>query len=584
MSYIQLTIDGRSVQVQEGSSILQAAQCMDITIPTLCHFNLHGTNMKNNTASCRICVVEIEGRKNLAPACATPVMEGMHIKTHTMRVLHARKKVLELILSDHPKDCLSCSKLGDCELLEMAKQFGIRELTVGKEGAQSHYSIEHGIAITRDPNKCIMCRRCETMCQQVQSVGTLSAAHRGFEAVVGTAFDLELSETVCTHCGQCVAVCPTGALTERENVNEVIKALRDPEQTVIVQIAPAVSVALGEEFGLEAGTVVTGKTVAALKQMGFDYVFDTDFAADVTIMEEGYELLDRLTKVSQGDNSVKLPILTSCCPAWVNFFENEYGDLLDLPSTARSPQQIFGAVAKNYFSKKMNLDKKNLVVVSVMPCIAKKYEAAREEFSNDVDLVITTRELARLIKQYQINLNALEEVAFDDPLGESTGAAVIFGTTGGVMEAALRTAYEKITGETLEKVDFESIRGFKGIRCATINIGDKPLNLAIVHGLSNARSLMEEIKAGNPRNFHAVEVMACPGGCIGGGGQPYHHGETDYLLKRQAALYQEDQNMPLRKSHENPSVLEMYETYFKTPLSHKSHELLHTHYEEKKRI
>lgn len=584
MSHVKLTIDGKIAEVETGSSILQAAQSVGVTIPTLCYLNLHGTKMKNNTASCRICVVEVEGRKNLAPACATPVTEGMIVKTNTVRVLHARKMVLELMLSDHPKDCLVCTKLGDCELLEMAERFGIRQVEIGKEGAQSTYPVDSGIAIVRDMGKCIMCRRCETMCNKVQSVGALSAINRGFDAVIGTAFELELAETVCTYCGQCVAVCPTGALTEKENINDVVRALSNPDKTVIIQVAPAVRAALGEEFGMAAGTLVTGKMVKALKEIGFDYVFDTDFAADVTIMEEGYELLDRLTKVSQGETSVKLPILTSCCPAWVNFFENQYGDMLELPSTARSPQQIFGSIAKTYFAQKMNLEKKDLVVVSVMPCIAKKYEAARGEFIGDVDISITTREVARLIKQCNLNFNKLEEAAFDDPLGESTGAAVIFGTTGGVMEAALRTAYEKVTGETLEKINFEAIRGFEGIRSATVNMGDIQLNVAIAHGLSNARTVMEEIRAGNPRNFHAVEVMACPGGCIGGAGQPYHHGDADHLLKRQEALYKEDENMPLRKSHENASVLEMYENYFRTPLSYKAHELLHTHHEAKERI
>lgn len=584
MSHVKLTIDGKIAEVEASSSILQAAQSVGVTIPTLCYLNLHGTKMENNTASCRICVVEVEGRKNLAPACATPVTDGMVVKTNTMHVLHARQMVLELILSDHPKDCLACTKLGDCELLKLAERFGVRQIEIGKDGAQSTYPMDCGVAIVRDMNKCIMCRRCETMCNKVQSIGALSAINRGFDAVIGTAFEAALAETVCTYCGQCVAVCPTGALTEKENVKDVVSVISNPNKTVIVQVAPAVRAALGEAFGMAPGTLVTGKMVAALKQMGFNYVFDTDFAADVTIMEEGYELLDRLTKVSQDDSSVKLPILTSCCPAWVNFFENQYGDMLDLPSTARSPQQIFGSIAKSYFAQKMDLEKKELVVVSVMPCIAKKYEAAREEFLGDVDISITTRELARLIKQCNIDFNELEEEAFDQPLGESTGAAVIFGTTGGVMEAALRTAYEKATGEMLERINFEAVRGFEGIRTATIAIGDINLNVAIAHGLSNARTVMEEIKAGNPRNFHAVEVMACSGGCIGGAGQPYHHGDASILIKRQEALYKEDENLPLRKSHENPSVLEMYENYFRTPLSHKAHELLHTHYEVKERI
>ena len=584
MAQVNVTIDGKVAHVEQGSTILQAAQSVDIKIPTLCYLNLHDTNMENKTASCRICVVEVEGRKNLAPACATPVMEGMVVKTNTLRVINARKKVLELMLSDHPKDCMACTKLGDCELLQMAERFGIRELEVGKDGAQSTYKKDIGVAIQRDMDKCIMCRRCETMCRQVQSVEALSGINRGFDAVVAPAFEVPLMETKCVQCGQCVAVCPTGALTEKEYTDEVVKALMNPHQTVIVQVAPAVRAALGEAFGMPAGMLVTGKMVAALKQIGFDYVFDTDFAADVTIMEEGHELLERLSKVANGEKDVKLPILTSCCPAWVNFYETEYGEILDLPSTARSPQQMFGAIAKSYFAQKMNIEKKELVVVSVMPCIAKKYEAAREEFGEDVDLVLTTRELARLIKQCNIDFEKLEEADFDAPLGESTGAGVIFGTTGGVMEAALRTAYEKATGKILENVDFEAVRGFEGLRTATISLGETQLNVAVVHGLSHARKIMEEIKAGNPRNFHAIEVMACPGGCIGGAGQPYHHGDVSILKKRQAALYTEDQGKVLRKSHENPFVQEVYNQYFKEPLSQKAHELLHTHYHKKERL
>lgn len=579
---MQLTIDGRIAEVEVGSTILEAAKSVGIDIPTLCYLNLHGTKMENKTASCRICVVEVEGRRNLAPACATPAAEGMVIKTHTPRVLEARRNVLELLLSDHPKDCMSCRMLGDCELLAMAERFGITDITY--EGAQSTYDKDEGVAIVRDMDKCIMCRRCETMCNEVQSVGALSGVNRGFDAVVAPAFGVKLEETKCVQCGQCVAVCPTGALTERNYVKEVQKALANPKQTVIVQVAPAVRAALGEEFGMPAGTLVTGKMAAALKEIGFDYVFDTDFGADVTIMEEGYELLDRLTKISSGDHSVSLPIITSCCPAWVNFFETEYGDLLDLPSTARSPQQIFGAIAKSYFTHKMGIHKENLTVVSIMPCIAKKYEAAREEFGDDVDIVLTTREFAKLIKQSNVDFKNLEDADFDAPLGESTGAGVIFGNTGGVLEAALRTAYEKVTGETLEKVEFEAVRGFDGLRTSSVNLGDTTLNVAIVHGLSNARVIMDELRNGNPRNLQVIEVMACPGGCIGGAGQPYHHGDVEILKKRREALYREDEGKLLRKSHENPFVQDLYAEYLTEPLSHLAHELLHTHYEKKDRI
>lgn len=582
MAEVNLIIDGKSVAVKAGSTILEAAQKVGVDIPTLCYLHLHDTKMENKPASCRICVVEVEGRKNLAPACATPVAEGMVVKTATLRVLKARQTVLSLLLSDHPKDCLSCTKAGDCELQRIAERLGVRE-PVFEQGAQSTYPVDAGLSVVRDMDKCILCRRCETMCNAVQSIGALSGINRGFEAVVSPAFGLRLEETVCVNCGQCIAVCPTGALTEKENINEAIRALNDPNKKVVVQVAPAVRAALGEAFDMPAGTLVTGKLAAALRRLGFDYVFDTDFAADVTIMEEGYELIDRLSKIGKGDTSVKLPILTSCCPAWVSFFEIQFKDMLDLPSTARSPQQIFGAIAKSYFAQKVNIDKKNMVVVSIMPCVAKKSEKAREEFAEDVDIVLTTRELARLIKQANINFKELPDEDFDAPLGMSTGAGVIFGTTGGVMEAALRTAYEKVTGESLEKVDFQEVRGFDGIREATVKMGDTMLKIAIVHGLANARQVMEAIRSGEV-DYQAVEVMACPGGCVGGGGQPYHHGDSDIIKKRQQALYKEDQGKALRKSHENPYVLKMYEEYFKEPLGHKSHELLHTVYQPKERI
>ncbi len=584
MSDLKITIDGKVVNVKPGATVLEAAKMVGVEIPTLCHLDLHDTKMVNQAASCRICVVEIEGRKNLAPACATPVTDGMVVNTRSVRVLNARKLVLELLLSDHPKDCLVCEKSGNCELQDLAIKFGIRDIAIGKDGAQSTYRKDESKAIVRDMDKCIMCRRCETMCNKVQSVGALSGINRGFKAVVAPAFEVDLVDSVCTHCGQCVAVCPTGALCEKEHTWDVVKHLANKDKVVVVQTAPAVRVALGEEFGMEPGSIVTGKMVAALRRLGFDYVFDTDFAADVTIMEEGSELIDRLTKFKNGDKDVKLPILTSCCPAWVNFVESQFPDLLDVPSTAKSPQQMFGAIAKNYFAQKLNIPREKMVVVSIMPCLAKKYEASREEFNNDVDISISTRELAHLIKQANIDFAELPEEDFDNPLGESTGASVIFGTTGGVIEAAVRTAYELITGETLGKVDFEDLRGFEGVRHATVKVGDMDLNIGIAHGLSNARELLSEVRDGNPRNFHAIEIMACPGGCIGGGGQPYHHGNIEILKKRQDAIYQEDKNKPIRKSHENPFVQELYKEYFGKPMSHKAHELLHTHYEAKDRV
>ncbi|WP_069997511.1 NADH-dependent [FeFe] hydrogenase, group A6 [Cellulosilyticum sp. I15G10I2] len=584
MSELKITIDGKETSVAAGSTILEAAKAVGVHIPTLCHLDLHDTKMVNQAASCRICVVEVEGRRNLAPACATPVTNGMIVNTRSVKVLNARKVVLELLLSDHPKDCLVCEKSGRCELQDVAVKFGVREIKIGKDGAQSTYPVDTSKAIVRDMDKCIMCRRCETMCNKVQTVGALSGINRGFNAVVSTAFEADLLDSVCTHCGQCVAVCPTGALCEKEHAWDVVRHLADNDKVVVVQTAPAVRAALGEEFGMEAGTLVTGKMVAALRALGFDYVFDTDFAADVTIMEEGAELIDRITRFQAGDESVSLPILTSCCPAWVNFIESQFPDLLNIPSTARSPQQMFGAIAKNYFAEKYNIPREKMVVVSIMPCLAKKYEAARPEFNNDVDLSISTRELAHLIKRANIDFNNLPEEDFDNPLGESTGASVIFGTTGGVIEAATRTAYEILTGETLGKVDFEELRGFEGVRSATVKVGDMDLNIGIAHGLGNARELLEEIRGGNPRNFHAIEIMACPGGCIGGGGQPYHHGDTEILKKRQAAIYTEDRSKTIRKSHENPFVKELYAEFFEKPMSHKAHKLLHTHYEAKDKV
>ena len=584
METVKLTIDNKVVEVPKGTTIYKAAKQLGIDIPVLCYMELKDLNIENKPAGCRICVVEVEGRRNLAPSCSTDCTEGMVVKTHTMRVINARRTILELILSDHPKDCLTCAKSGHCELQDMAIKLGVRSIPGEEYAEMSTYRVDTSPSIIRDLDKCIMCRRCEMMCNTVQTVGALNAVNRGFQAVVAPAFEQNLEKSPCTYCGQCVAVCPTGALTEVDHTPKVIRALADPTKKVIVQTAPAIRVALGEEFGMKPGTIVTGKMVAALKEIGFDQVFDTDFAADLTIMEEGTELLDRLTRHLNGDKSVKLPILTSCCPGWVNFFEHNFNDMLDVPSSAKSPQQMFGAIAKTYFAEKMGIKREDLVVVSVMPCLAKKYEAQRDEFkvdgNPDVDFSISTRELAHLIKEFNINFADLEEQDFDRPLGESTGAAVIFGATGGVIEAATRTAYEVQTGKKLEKIEFEQLRGMEGIRSATVDFNGLPINIGIAHGLGNARKLLEDVRSGKA-NYHAIEVMACPGGCIGGGGQPLHHGDSAILKARTEAIYKEDAGKPIRKSHENPYIIKLYEEFLGKPMSEKAHHLLHTHYFDK---
>lgn len=569
MSLVTVTINGKKLQVEEGTTILEAAKLLEIYIPTLCHMNLHD-GVEHNPGSCRVCVVEVEGRRNLAPACNTPITEGMVVKTSSIRAIKARRTVVELLLSDHPQDCLLCEKNTYCELQALAADMGIRQMKY--KGDMSTFPKDFSSSsIERNLDKCILCRRCVTVCGKIQTVSVLSAVNRGFNTIISPAFGLPMIHTNCTFCGQCVSVCPTGALTEVNNTTKVWNALNDDEKFVIVQTAPAVRAALGEAFGDDSGNAVTGKMVAALRALGFDKVFDTDFAADLTIMEEAAELMDRI------QNGGRLPMLTSCCPGWINFFEHEFTDLLDVPSSCKSPQQMFGAIAKSYYAKKMNIDPKSMIVVSVMPCLAKKYEAARDEMGNDVDIVISTREVAKMIKEAGIHFNSLQDEEFDSFLGESTGAAVLFGVTGGVMEAALRTAYEWITKETLDHVEFSMIRGMKGIREATIQIKDMEVKAAIASGLGNARELLNRIRAGEA-DYQIIEIMACPGGCIDGGGQPYLHGHYEILERRANALYEEDRSKPLRKSHENPAIIKLYEEFLDEPNSEISHKLLHTHY------
>ena len=577
---IKLTIDNIPVTVAPGTTLLDAAQSVGIDIPTLCHIDLKGTCVKNNPASCRICVVEVEGRRNLAPSCATMCMEGMVVKTNSARVIRARKTIAELMLSDHPNDCLTCPKCSDCELQRLVMRFNIRQMPF-QGGEQSTRKKEVTAAITRNMDKCILCRRCESVCNTVQSVGVLGAIRRGFDTTIAPTFDRMFKDTDCSYCGQCVAVCPTGALTERDNTDRLLDDLCDPNKIVIAQPAPAVRVALGEEFGMKPGTIVTGKLVTALKHLGFTKVFDTDFAADLTIMEEGAEILKRLKAFLAGDKTVKLPIMTSCCPAWVNFFEHNYPDLLDYPSSAKSPAQMFGAIAKTWWCEKRSINPKKVVVVSIMPCLAKKYECEREEFapdgSPDVDYSISTRELARLIKRANIRFPELPDSEFDSPMGESTGAGAIFGATGGVMEAALRTVYEVYTGKELPKLEFTEVRGFEGIKEAVIDLNGFPLKVCVAHTLSNARILMDRLRKGE-LDYHVVEVMACPGGCIGGAGQPYHHGHIEILKARSAAIYREDEGKAIRLSHKNPDIIKLYEEYLGEPLGERSEQLLHTHY------
>ena len=581
---INIKIDGIDVETRAGQTILEAAKSVGIKIPSLCHLHIKEIGYKNNCSSCRICVVEVKGRKNLAAACSTPVAEGMEITTNSLRVIKERKTILELMLSDHPSDCLLCEKSGKCDLQRLAIEFGIREIRF--KGKKTNNRVEYSPSIIRDADKCILCKRCETMCREIQTYSVLSSINRGFNASMATAFEQNLETTICTNCGQCVAVCPVGALHETDYTKQLFDDLSNKEKKVIVQVAPAVRVAIGEEFGFAPGEDLTGKLVTALKMVGFSHVFDTNFAADLTIMEEGSEFKERLEKYLAGE-PVKLPLLTSCCPAWVKFAEHHFHNFLGNLSTAKSPQQMFGAVAKNIWAKENGISKEKIICVSIMPCLAKKYEASRHKFKDggipDVDYSISTRQIASLLKQANIDLRTLPESKFDNPLGYSTGAADIFGKTGGVIEAATRTLYELVTGEELEKVDFEQFRGIEGIRIAEIPVNGIKLRIGVVNGLGAARELLNKIEKGE-ETLHAIEVMACKGGCVGGGGQPFHYGNFEIVKERIKGLEKIDSGKIIRKSHDNPYIIELYKKYLKEPLSHEAHQLLHTYYSPKKRI
>lgn len=576
---VNLTINGKNVEVSEATTVLDAARSLNINIPTLCHMDLQDIKFVNKLASCRVCLVEDLDKGKFIPSCATFVKEGMNIKTDSQEVIKARRTIVELLLSDHPNDCLKCAKNLNCQLQKLAHDLNIREIKY--TGEMRNLPIDdNSYSLVRDPNKCILCRRCETMCNKVQTVGALAEVGRGFNTHVGSTFNRSMFETTCTFCGQCLSVCPTGALTEKSNIKEVWKLL-ESDKHIIVQVAPAVRVALGEMFGRNPGESVEGEMVTALKNLGFEKVFDTNFAADLTIMEEANEFVQRL------EGKGKLPILTSCCPGWVNFMEQQFSDLIDIPSSCKSPHEMFGAIAKTYYAEKIGKKAEDIKVVSVMPCISKKYEAKRDELENegysDVDIVLTTRELGAMIKEAGIDFNNLEKSDFDNPMGESTGAGDIFGTSGGVIEATIRTAYDTITGEELEKVEFEELRGLKGIKQAKVDINGREIKIAVANGLGNTRKLLEKLR-NKEIDLDAIEVMACPGGCIGGGGQPYHNGKISILKERSKGLYQIDKNKKLRKSYQNPYIKKLYQEYLGEVGSEKAKELLHTSYKARPKL
>ena len=570
--FVTLTIDGIEVKAPAGSTVLEAAKLAGIHIPTLCY--LKGIN---EIGACRICVVDV-GARSLQAACMYPVSEGLKVVTNSPEIRESRKVTLELILSNHEKKCLSCVRSGNCELQKLARDLNIQEIRF--EGEEPDYPVDDlSPSIVRDNNKCVLCRRCVSVCRDVQTVSVIDAVDRGYRTTVASPFNMSLKDTPCVNCGQCITVCPVGALREKSSVERVWEALANKDLYVIAQTAPAVRAALGEEFGLPIGTPVTGKMVSALKKLKFDKVFDTDTAADLTIMEEGTELVNRIK------NGGKLPLITSCSPGWIKFCEHNFPDLLDNLSTCKSPQNMFGAMLKSYYAEKMGIDPSKIFVVSVMPCTAKKFEARRPELAAtgypDVDEVITTRELAEMIREAGIDFLNLKNESFDDPMGEASGAGVIFGATGGVMEAALRSVPYLLTGKDPDQIDIKAVRGEDGIKTAEVEVAGIRIKAAVAHGLGNARKLLEKVRSGE-ETYHFIEIMACPGGCVTGGGQPIQpasvRNEIDLRTERAKAIYQEDAASTIRLSHHNPAVQKFYEEYLGEPGGHKAHHLLHTHY------
>ncbi|NLC66172.1 MAG: 2Fe-2S iron-sulfur cluster binding domain-containing protein [Clostridium sp.] len=577
MKMVNLNIDGKNVSVEEGTTVLEACRNVNIDIPTLCFLE-----EVNEIGACRLCLVEVENNSGLHAACVLPCSEGMSVKTNSPAIRETRKVNLELILSNHDRKCLTCVRNTNCELQDLAERFGITDISF--EGEMTDTVVDDfSPSIVRDTNKCILCRRCIAVCSQVQEIGVIGATDRGFNTKVGPAFELSINNVPCINCGQCIIACPVGALKEKDDAYKVWNALNDDDKIVVVQTAPATRVALGEEFNLPIGSNVKGEMVTALKMMGFDMVYDTNFAADLTILEEGTELLSRI------NNGGKLPLITSCSPGWVKFCEDYYPDYIDNLSSCKSPHQMLGALVKSYYAEKQGIDPEKIFVVSVMPCTAKKFESERDEMKinniKDVDAVLTTREIARMIKEAGIDFVNLEKGEYDPVFGDSSGAGALFGATGGVMEAALRTVFELITGRPLDNLEINAVRGLEGVKEATIDIDGLKVSAAVAHGMKNARKILDKVKNGE-KEYHFIEIMGCPGGCITGGGQPIVKSKTvmekNVWNLRAEAIYNEDRSLNVRTSHENPSIIKIYDTYLGKPNSEKAHELLHTTYIKRK--